>query len=50
MNLRKIVILKKLKKLGSSWLFELVVVSFMQEDAYIRHTASAFTLGLQVFS
>ena len=30
--------------------FELFVVSFMQEDVYIGHTALALMLGLQVFS
>ena len=34
----------------SSSSFELSVVSFMQEDVYIRHTALALTLSLQVFS
>ena len=35
---------------GSFSSFELFVVSFMQEDVYIGHTASALTLGLQFFS
>ena len=39
-----------LTKDSSSLSFELVVVSFMQEDAYIGYTALALTLGLQVFS
>ena len=30
--------------------FKLVVVSFMQEDVYIGHTALALTLCLKVFS
>ena len=30
--------------------FELFVVSFMQEDVYIDHTALALLLSLQVFS
>ena len=33
-----------------SCLFELFVVSFMQEDVYTGHTALALTLALQVFS
>ena len=33
----------------SSLSFDLFVVSFMQEDVYIGHTALALTLGLQVF-
>ena len=30
--------------------FELFVVSFMQEDEHIGHTALALAFGLQVFS
>ena len=40
-----------LKRVAETFLsFELFVVSFMQEDVYIGHTALALTLGLQVFS
>ena len=43
--------LKRLELRGSSSSsFELFVVSFMQEDIYIGHTALVLTLGLQVFS
>ena len=35
---------------SSSWSFELFVVSIIQEDVYIGHTALALTLDLRVFS
>ena len=37
-------------KSSSSSSFELFVVSFMQKDVYMGHTALALTLDLQVFS
>ena len=36
--------------LSSSSSFELFVVSVIQEDVYIGHTALALMLGLQIFS
>ena len=37
-------------QINSSSSFERFVVSFMQEDVYVGHTALAVTLGLQVIS
>ena len=39
-----------MQSLFSSLLYELFVVSFMQEDVLIGYTALALRLGLQVFS
>ena len=36
--------------IASSSSFELFVVSFIQEDVFLGHTALALMLGLQVFS
>ena len=41
---------KLYSQISSSSSFELFVVSSMQDDVYIGHTALALTLGLRVFS